>query len=386
MNRRSFSDGYAMLAALLVIALAGAFAMVATGAVAGLQSVERVDARGWRSDALVGEAFAGVADRLRWDPAEVSGAVEGDDDDGPDRVREGCWVADWDASPASGAEECPRIRLSVRASSGCAERSAEATLELRTEAWASGVVCSGDADIDAPLLVTGSGVYVGGALHGRENVVFLQGAGPATPTGAPADYVYGGAYPEAAVHAVDGIYARGVEIHDVPEAGEWPFDTDRHTAGADVAALIGRPPAAVVASARDHALALGGAWQDGHLSLAALPVPPAETEGLESGVCVLTPPAGTTLVDGVAPTGVAGRLLVLVPGDAVVGVAGGQTSLRGALVVCGDLVVRGELCVEGALFAERLSVEAPVRLTVVPEWRRSPLAGACLPVITEAGR
>ena len=48
MNRRRSSDGYAMLAALLIMILAATFALVVFGAVHNLQVVERSDAAGWR--------------------------------------------------------------------------------------------------------------------------------------------------------------------------------------------------------------------------------------------------------------------------------------------------------------------------------------------------
>ena len=70
----------------------------------------------------------------------------------------------------------PRLRVRVSAAAGGARRDDELTMELRAEPWAMGVTCSGDAEIRAPLEVSGSGVYVGGCLRGREQVGFLRGS------------------------------------------------------------------------------------------------------------------------------------------------------------------------------------------------------------------
>ena len=68
---------------------------------------------------------------------------------------------------------------------------------LRAEPWASGVTCPGDVEVAAPLVVGGSGVYVGGCLRGRENVSFEEAAGavPGLVAGGPADVVHGETFP-----------------------------------------------------------------------------------------------------------------------------------------------------------------------------------------------
>ena len=74
--RRS-TDGFAMLAALLVVVLAATFALVVVGAVLAVQSVEGADAAARRATAAEGQALAAVTRSLRWRPSASVGAVEG---------------------------------------------------------------------------------------------------------------------------------------------------------------------------------------------------------------------------------------------------------------------------------------------------------------------
>jgi hypothetical protein len=369
-----------MLAALVVIVLAAAFALVAVAAGSGVHAVETADAAGWRADVIVGEALGEVGDRLRWSPGLRSGTAAGSGE----TVAGESWSAAWSPAPAVGGDVWPRVRARVEARSGRAVRRADVGLELRAEVWAHGVVCAGDVAVAAPLVVSGSGVYVGGSLRGRELVGFAQGAGPATPAGVPADHVHGELFPEAAVHAVAAIFAHGAEIHEAPEAPYWPYDTDLHTSGADAASCVARPSAEFLTSAVAHSVPLSDAMIGATLRLDALDVPGSESGTALGGRCVTTPPIDTAYIAGRARDD-GGRLLVVVPGDAVLGDVGGETVFTGALVVYGNLEVRGSTSISGSVYAGSLLVSAPLRVTLAPDWRQDPLAGACLPAIRELG-
>ncbi len=198
-----------MLAALLVMTLAATFALVVVGAVHSLQMVEGADASGWRAAAIEGEALAAATRSLRWRPSQVAGAVQKDDPG-----TRAAWAVTWAPAPAVTGDVWPRVSVQVVTSSGLANHRDDLVLDVRSEPWAMGVTCSADADIAAPLTVSGSGIYVGGCLRGRENVSFVWASGLVTPAGAPMDLVRGDDFPAAAVHGGAGIFARGVEIHD----------------------------------------------------------------------------------------------------------------------------------------------------------------------------
>ena len=90
-----------------------------------------------------------------------------------------------------------------------------------------------------------------------------------------------------------------------------------------------------------------------------------------------------TIVGSAPPA--AGRLLLIVRGDAVVGEPGETVAFSGGLVVCGHLQVRGSLFIDGSLHAGSMEIEAPTRISVAPEWRQRPLAGAAIPTVIEHG-
>ncbi len=375
-----------MLAALVIMTLAAAFVLVVVAAFGGLHAVETADAEGWRAEALAAQALGEVAAGLRWGPMTREGEASGGgvaSGDAAASPPSGSWRAEWWPAPAVAGDAWPRVRARVDVRSGRARRVLDAGMDLRAELWASGVVCAGDAEVAAPLVVTGSGVYVGGSLRGRELVGFSQGAGPATPAGAPADVVHGDVYPEAAVHARAGIYAHGAEIHEPPVQDEWPFDTDEHTAGSGCADCVARPWAAFLAAAAEHGASLGAAFDGTTLRLDQLDLPASGSER-ENGRCVITPPLDEVRVVGSLPVD-AGRLLLVVRGDAVLGDDASETALAGALVVCGELRVAGDSRIAGSVYAGRVRVTAPLRVVVSSDWREYPLAGACAPVLREVG-
>jgi len=87
-------------------------------------------------------------------------------------------------------------------------------------------------------------------------------------------------------------------------------------------------------------------------------------------------------IEGVASEN-AGPLLVIVPGDAVIGQPDAPVALRGGLIVCGHLRVRSELQIHGILHAGSLEVGAQVSVTVPGDWRERPLPGVARPVVVE---
>lgn len=366
-----------MPAALLVMVLAATFALVVVGAVHSLQVVERSDAAAWRAEAVAGQALAAVTGTLRWRPAAASGSIEAEDSS----PRES-WRASWTPAPPVAGGVWPRLRLQVSAATGGARRRDELTMELRAEPWAAGVTCGADAEVRAPLQVSGSGVYVGGCLRGRENVAFIRGAGSLTPAGDPVDGVHGDVFPAAAVHGGAGIFAEGAEIHEAPGSGRYPLDTDLHAGRPAADEWLAPPPAEFSAAAAEAAAPPGAALSGARLNLDELRAPAgADADG---GACIVLPPLDEVTVDGSLPPQ-AGRVLLVVRGDAVLGEPGESVTFTGALVVSGRLRVRGGLFLAGSLHAGRLTIDAPTRIEVSPDWRLRPLAGAAVPTILEHG-
>jgi hypothetical protein len=361
-----------MLAALVVIVLAATFALVVVAAVHSSQIVVRSDAAGWRASALEGRALASVASQLRWRPVVAAGNADGEDGDSS------TWRASWAPAPAGAA--WPRLRMQLETRAGAARRRAQVTVELRAEPWAAGVTCEGDADIRDVLAVSGSGVYVGGVLRGREYVTFTPDSGQVTAEGRPADGVYGEAFPAAAVHGGAGIFARGVEIHETSIAAEFPDDTDRHQGAALASEWLLRPTPEFHAAAEETAVTSGDWYRDGRLRLDE--VPPHGAVFDEGGRCLLPAHVDEVVIEGAAPPG-AGRLLVIVRGDAALGVPGETVVLTGGLVVLGRLTVRGALDLRGSLHAGALDVAAPVRILVPADWRHGLLSGAAVPTVVE---
>ena len=377
MNRRWSSDGYAMLAALLIMVLAATFALVVFGAVGSLQAVERSDAAGWRAEVVAGRAVAAATGALRWQPGAGSGVLEGQDPS----ARES-WRASWAPAPRVVGDAWPRLRVDVLGASGGARRADELTMELRAEPWASGVTCREDAEIQAPLEVAGSGVYVGGCLRGRENVEFVAGPSSVTPAGDPADGVRGDGFPAAAVHGGPGIFAGGIEIHEQAGDGLYTFDTDDDVGEAVPAPWLAPPSAEFLAAATAMAATPGDALVGARLSLDQIQVPAGGDAA--GGSFVLLPAMDEVTIVGSTPTG-AGRLLLIVRGDAVVGEPGETVAFSGGLVVCGHLRVRGSLVLDGSLHAGSMEIDAPTRVRVAPGWRQRPLAGAAIPNVIEHG-
>ena len=354
--------------------LAATFALVVFGAVRGLQLVEGADASGWRAGAAEARALAEATRALRWQASLAGGSASGGD-------QAAGWAAAWQPALPVAGQVWPREMVHVETTSGSATSRDDAVLELRSEPWAMGVTCAGDAEIAAPLEVSGSGVYVGGCLRGRENVSFSSPAGSAPAGAAPADEVRGEVYPLAGVHGGAGIFAGGLEIH-ASGGDEYPDDSDRD-AGLPVSLeWVSGPSAEFLLAARTEATPPGPALTGGLLRLDELSV--ATGDAAAAGRCVLLPELDEVTIEGTSAPG-AGRLLVVVQGDAVLGRPGEAVTLLGGLVVSGHLEVRGPLAIAGTLHAGSLSVGAPVAVAVNPGWRASPLPGALAPSLVELG-
>jgi len=368
-RRARSSAGYAMLAALLIMVLAATFALAVVAAVQALHTVERADAGVRRAAVLEGRALEAAAHTLRWDPAAATGSATGHDAAGDS------WQVGWAPALPVAGDEWPRLRVAVATRAGRSQVARELTLELRAEPWAAGVTCVDDAEVSAELTVSGSGVYVGGCLRGRENVRFVPDAGP------PADRVRGALFPTAAVHGGAGIYARGAEIHAAGAGAEFPDDTDRHEGSPVEPEWLRAPGAEFLAAAALEAVPAAPWVRDGRLRLDEIPPAPP---GAAAGRCLLLAGADEFVIEGAAPPA-AGRLLLVVEGDAVVGQPGAPVELAGGLVVLGRLTVRGSLDLAGSLHARSLSVAAPTRVANSVNWRRLQLPGATLPVVVERG-
>jgi hypothetical protein len=243
------------------------------------------------------------------------------------------------------------------------------------------VTCAADAQIGAPFTVAGSGVYVVGCLRGRENMTFAPAPDFPAPAGAPPDGVRGDVFPSAAVHAGAGIFAGGVEIHDSPGGVGYVDDTDPDVGATAPPDWLTGPSAEILLAARAEASPPGVALADGLLRLDDLPA--AVGSDLTGGRCLLLPPADQVAIEGSAPG--AGRLLIVVQGDAVLGRPGDVLTISGGLVVTGQVEVRGEVVIDGTLHCRSLNVAAPLSITVSPFWRASPLPGAALPTVVAAG-
>jgi hypothetical protein len=375
MKRAASADGYAMLAALVVMVLAATFALVVVGAVHGLQLVEGADASGWRAGAAEARALAQVTRALRWHASLAGGSASGGEC-GTD------WSVSWEPALPAAGQLWPGELARVRTSSGSATSRDDAVLELRAEPWAMGVTCTGDAEIDAPLTVSGSGVYLGGCLRGRENVSFGDAAGSGAAAAMAPDCVRGDVYPSAAVHGGAGIFAVGVEIHDPTATSRFDGDTDVHTGLAVDPAWVNGPSTEFLLAAQAEATPPGPALVDGLLRLDLLS--PASGQATVGGRCILLPDLESIAIEGTPSPG-AGRVLLVVRGDAVLGRPGATTVLSGGLIVCGHLEIRGRLQLEGTLHAGSLAVEAPACVVVAADWRASPLAGATVPTLVEHG-
>ncbi len=366
--------GYALLAALLVTALAALFAAAAVAAVgAGLEV-----AAGDVSTALVSRAAGQTLDhacmwlrrrpdRLPWTaagPASSSGV-------------EWSWACA--AVPPLEATACVQVDVVALAWSAAARRRVHAVVELRPAQGARGLAVGGDVRVRAPLTISGGGLYSGGSVAGRELVTFVDplANGPASP----GDHVHGEDWPVAAVHALGGIWAQDVEVHEAPTP-HGP-DTDVHTGPGPVEAVTQPPSPAgktLLIEMADVRLAPG---PDGTVDLTDVASVPSSGA---SGLVAVVPDWGTpvTVVGERAATDC--PLVLILEGDVVLGAEGAPVRLRGALISFGGAVIAGPFSLEGHLWTRTLTVDAPAEVTTPVDWRRHPLPGLVDTAILSLGR
>ena len=381
MRAASSQRGYALLAALVVTTLAAVFAAAAVAAVSARQSIVGADVANARAQQGVKQALARVCLELRRHPAAIDGELSSAGVSSEDATWQASWVAaDWVAGAS-----WPAAAVEVEGSCGAARKSLSAVLELRAEPVPQGLVTAGDVELQAPLRVTGSGLYCGGCLRGREwlELAGVDPAGGATP---PADGVHGDVWPLAGAHALGGEWSAGAEIHAGPEvSAEYAYDSDTHTGDNDVLRFVAAPDAALLIALRDAAVAPGAALRDGVLDLDRLPL--SRPLGLGAGpegdgyVVVATAAEGADLrLVGARPPG-ACPIVLVVQGAAALGEPGVPTAFNGALLVLGSLRVCGSAVLGGHLFARELLVAAPLSVELASDWRLRQLAGLVSPTL-----
>jgi hypothetical protein len=380
MSRLRSTSGYALLAALVITCLAGVFAATCVAAVSARLEVIASDAAHDRAMTTSSQALDDVSLRLRRSPSAVEGSCQAV----PANHDDPAWVAEWAPLLTAAAGEFPEVAVDLEASAGSAHTRLSAIAELRSESCAQGIVVAGDAELQAPVSVTGSGVYCGGSLRGREWLLFGDGAGGPAGVSSSADGVHPDRWPVAGVHAAGGIWAAGNEVHEPDQIAPSATDTDTHTGEAGVSQLTAPPSADLLCFVREHAEAPGDALSDGVLDLEKLPDRAGsggqEAEG--SGYAVFVPASDTGALSVVGERAASAcPLTLMVEGDVQVGWPGQETSMSGALVVLGTLHVSGALRLQGHLYAHTLFIDARADLVTPPDWRRRPLAGLAAPTI-----
>lgn len=427
-----------MLAALLVAVIAALFAAVAVAAALGTLKVTASDGAQARARAAAESgvelglhracwALARSGDRLRCEmecPAGLADAVAPAADVTLETVE--AVSLGWPLSTRF-------LRVTGEASCGRATARAVSLVVLQPTAMPRGISVVEDAEVEAAVNVSGCGLYVGGSLRGRENVGFVapvEGAAPeepALPADPASDHAWGGRWPAAGVHAGGGIWAAGIEVHDLsPVSVAYSYDTDMHAAVppdgtpatppdappatpveasslGDLQELVELPDAGWFASARAHALDPADAFEGGVLHLDRLPpaLPTGEPGSAEvagvadpaAGYLVCVPAAG---IDGGVL--VVGRrdpswapVTVVIEGDAGLGDpstpppatddGAAAVSFRGALVVTGHLEVAAQSGIAGHLACRRLLVAAPLTVTLAAGWRDRPPIGSLEPYL-----
>jgi hypothetical protein len=372
MIRRRGDDGYALLAALVIMALAAVFAATSVAAVLARQSVAAADRGDDRARALERRALASAclaARRGEW--ASGSGSVSGSSGES------GRWQARWSPSPGPSAAAWQEFDLTAEGACGRARHSVDAVVQLRQEPFACGLEVAGDVEAAASLRLDGSGLYCGGSVRGREWISFGSAGG--TPAW---DSVHGDLWPQAGVHALGGIWVRGAEEHGCGGAPA-PEDTDTDSAKNAVMSAVSAPSADWMDTMDSWADDPGGALDRGVLRLDRMPSAIHALDGRPAGsgyIIWLSSRDAAVRVAGVRPSGSCPVLLVS-DGDLVLGDPSMDTSFDGAVVTQGHVDVEGTTAIGGGLCAGTLRVAAPLAVTVAPSWRTWPIRGLALPVI-----
>jgi hypothetical protein len=377
MNHGAADEGFALLAVLIVVALAGVFAVVCVAAVSARQQVMVSDAWASRARAQARCGLDQACLRLRQTAGDVRFVASPSGDDGG-------WQAHMSPLSTQPCALWPAVQVEITAAAAGARSTLSSVVELRAAPVAQGVSVAGDVELHDSVQVTDGGLYSGGCVRGRELLSFRSSTDESSQQGA--DLVHGDLWPIAAAHALGGIWAEGREVHAGGLAtSSYPLDTDTHV-GESVAGVVPDvPDVCELAALREQAVDPGAAFSDGRLDLSRLPFdPPATATGVspERGyVVVLSQGDGVPVrVVGIRPPGACPVSLV-VAGDMVVGEGSGVTRFNGALVSCGALDIQGPARVDGHLFARSLCVTAPLTVAVSPDWRKRLLAGLVEPVI-----
>ncbi len=207
------ADGYALVAALVIIALAGTLAALCIAAASAQQEISGVDRQAAAATAAINEGLDDVCGQLRWIPQTRSGTRRSAPGTGSR------WAATWrPAIPA--AAGTPRLTLDLTSMDARAQRSLQAIVELRPELVSQGVVVSGDVDLRAPTTISGSGVYTGGCLRGRQWLRFTSGDLAARlPPRATRCIRRCGRWPASALWAASGQTAMRFTLRERPPHG-----------------------------------------------------------------------------------------------------------------------------------------------------------------------
>jgi hypothetical protein len=361
-----------LLAALVIMAVAAVLAATSVAAVIARQGVAAADRSATRAEALERRAVAiACLEARRGGWSNDGGSIAATPGDGEH------WRVTWSPVSDEAGAAWTRFAVTVDATCGDARRALDAVVELRQEPFACGPVVSGDAEFAAPVALSGSGLYCGGSVRGREWLSF-------TPVdGVPAaDGVHGDLWPRAAVHALGGIWARGVEEHgDDPSAA--PDDTDTHTAANEVLRAVSAPSADWLETLGSWADDPGDALVDGVLRLDRIPPVRGDADGRppDAGFIFWLPPCDPPVrVVGVRPPGWC-PVLIVAGSDLVLGEPSADTCFTGAAVTVGHLEIGGETSIGGSVYAGSLRVAHAFALTVPSLWRSRPIAGLALPVM-----
>jgi hypothetical protein len=370
-SKRRSQGGFVLLA---VLALAAA-SFVAAGAAAVLASevaaTTAADLAGAGADAAARAGLAAAAEELRWGSSLPTGPLLSFTGSFGAAAYDVVITADLAAAaPGSGQT----FVANVTGRCGSARRQVTARLLVQPSALAAGCAVAGDCIVEAPTQITGSGLYVGGTVTGRQLITF----GEAGAAGPALDTVHPDLWLLAAVHAGGGIFVDRVgEEHEVGlPAGS---DSDVHAGTPPPAAATAMPPAEVLADLHAHEIDPGAALRDDELHLDKLPLAPADATGRPArGVVIFVAPANAADCVSISGQGVPGSnpVTIIVDGNArVVGSDGTGVSFSGALVVTGEATVEAPLNVQGCVFAGGLHVRAPFTVTLPLAWPRAAPTG-----------
>ncbi len=368
-------SGYALLAAVAIGALAGILAAAALAAVSARESVVQSDRAAEQASSEAQAGLRRACRSLRQGAPVVGGSIVSSRAAAPD----GHWSATLTSASSAVGGAWATVGIDVSASAGRARQRLRAVAELRAQPPAQGVAVAGDVTLGAPLSISGSGLYSGGSVRGREWVTFA----PSVSGAAGPDHVHGESWPVAGVHALGGIWAHGSEVHEVDD-GPYPADTDTHTTSAEPLPDLRPPDAAALAALQEDALPAGAALENDVLDLALLPdEPPCRDPAPSFGgyVVVLERAIGARVrVVGRRAASACPVTLVLAS-DAEFGAQGAPVKLSGAIVGLGAVTIAGDTQLNGHLYARGLSIDAPFSVDVPVSWRLRPAPGLALPVL-----